>query len=98
VLHVRDRRVQRSFPKRDQFAPELLHFSDCVLDEKDPEPSGREGLADVRVIAAVHRSAASGRPVHLPPFEKRERPDLDQETRVPAVSEPRPIRAPSPRG
>lgn len=40
-------------PKRDQFAPELLHFSDCVLRNREPEPSGLEGLQDVRIVQAL---------------------------------------------
>ena len=41
---------ERRFTKRDQFAPELLYFSDCVLQGREPEPGPAEGLADVRVI------------------------------------------------
>ena len=48
----------RAFPKRDQFAPELLYFSDCIRKDREPEPSGREGLADVRVIRALLRVGA----------------------------------------
>jgi glucose-fructose oxidoreductase len=33
-----------------QFAPLLIHFSDCVLEDREPEPSGLEGLRDVRII------------------------------------------------
>ncbi|MDQ6733032.1 MAG: Gfo/Idh/MocA family oxidoreductase, partial [Nitrospirota bacterium] len=39
---------ERSFPMRDQFAPELLYFSECILTGQDPEPSGEEGLNDIR--------------------------------------------------
>ena len=46
-------------------APELMHFSDCVMTGRDPQPSGREGLADVRIIRALYRSARTGRPVRL---------------------------------
>jgi len=34
-----------------------VHFSECVRAGKEPRPSGREGLADVRVIEALYRSA-----------------------------------------
>jgi glucose-fructose oxidoreductase len=64
----------KEFPKRDQVAPELLYFSDCVLNDREPEPSGVEGLADVRVLRAIHESARTGRPVALERFEKRSRP------------------------
>jgi len=45
---------QRVFAKSDQFGPEVLYFSDCVLENKDPEPSGRDCLSDVRVILALY--------------------------------------------
>lgn len=79
---------QRIFPKRDQFAPELISFSECILTGAAPEPSGWEGLADVRVIRALYRSADTGQPVALPPFSKEDRPSLAQEIRRPAVRKP----------
>ncbi|MGQ0640305.1 MAG: Gfo/Idh/MocA family oxidoreductase [Gemmatimonadaceae bacterium] len=57
-------RTKRFF-KRDQFAPELEYFSDCVLTDKQPEPSALEGLADVQIIQALHTSTKTGRPVRL---------------------------------
>ena len=33
------------------------HFSDCVLNGKDPRTPGEEGLADMRVIAAIEEAA-----------------------------------------
>lgn len=56
---------KRVFKKRDQFAAELAYFSDCVLRNKQPEPSGPEGLEDVRIIRALLQSAESGKPVSL---------------------------------
>jgi predicted dehydrogenase len=79
---------ERSFPKRDQFAPELVAFSECILTGAAPEPSGWEGFADVRVIRALYRSADSGQPVTLEPFEKEDRPSLEQEIRRPPVRKP----------
>ena len=89
---------ERRFAKRDQFAPELLYFSDCVLKNQDPEPSADEGLADVRVIRALYRSAQSGRPVELTPYEKRERQSLEQEIRRPPIDKPKTIHAQAPSG
>jgi glucose-fructose oxidoreductase len=54
-----------TFPNVDQFAPLLLHFSDCIQHNRAPLPSGEEGLADIRVIEAIHDSIAGGKPVHL---------------------------------
>ena len=89
---------ERRFAKRDQFAPELLYFSDCVLQNGTPEPGGDEGLADVRVIRALYRSAESGQPVQLEPFAKRARPSLEQEIRRPPVEKPEVIHAAAPSG
>ena len=55
------------FPQQDQFALELAEFSDCVLQGRDPAASGEEGLADVRIIEALLRSAQIGQPVKLAP-------------------------------
>jgi hypothetical protein len=89
---------ERRFAKRDQFAPELLYFSDCVLQNRDPEPSAEEGLADVRVIRALYRSIESGRPVELAPYQRRERPSLEQEIRRPPIEKPQVIHAQAPSG
>jgi predicted dehydrogenase len=87
-ITINGRTRERTFPKRDQFAPELLAFSECILTGAAPEPSGWEGLADVRVIRALYRSADTGQPVTLDPFEKEDRPSPDQEIRRPPVRKP----------
>ena len=89
---------ERRFAKRDQFAPELLYFSDCILQNRDPEPSAEEGLADVRVIRALYRSAETGRAVALPPYSRRERPGMEQEIRRPPIDKPAVIHAQAPSG
>jgi predicted dehydrogenase len=52
----------RKFGNRDQFAPLLLEFSDAIRAGRDPFPDGEEGVADIRVIEAIHRSIAERRP------------------------------------
>jgi predicted dehydrogenase len=95
-ITIKGRTRERTFPKRDQFAPELVSFSDCILTGATPEPSGLEGLADVRVIRALYRSADTGHPVTLEPFSKDDRPSLDQEIRRPAVEKPELVNTESP--
>lgn len=85
-----------TYSKRDQFAPELVYFSDCILDDREPEPSGEEGLADVRVLEAIARSAERGQPILLPNFERRRRPDISLEMQKPPVEKPETVHAPSP--
>jgi glucose-fructose oxidoreductase len=54
------------FEPSDAFATTLDYFSDCVMHDRQPEPSGVEGLEDVRMIEAIYRSSRDGRPVTLP--------------------------------
>jgi glucose-fructose oxidoreductase len=92
-MTIEDKETSREFGQRDQFAPELLYFSDCILKNKEPEPSGEEGLADVRIVEALYQSAKTGRPVKLPVITKRKRPSVAQEIRRPAVKKPELVRA-----
>jgi glucose-fructose oxidoreductase len=97
-LTIDGERRERRFARRDQFAPELLYFSDCVLQGREPEPGPAEGLADVRVIRALYRSAESGQAVELEPYEKLARPSLEQEIRRPPIDKPEVVRAQAPSG
>jgi predicted dehydrogenase len=80
-------RTQR-FEKRDQFAPELLHFSDCILEDREPEPSGLEGLIDVHIIRCLYESAHTGQPVAIAPVTKQRRPGPELEMKKPPVRKP----------
>jgi predicted dehydrogenase len=78
----------RSFPRRDQIAAEIEYFVRCIRDDHDPEPSGWEGLADVRILQALQASARFGRAVPIDPVPRPKRPDLGQEIRIPAHGMP----------
>lgn len=81
--------TKKSFPKRDQFAAEIVYFSDCILKEKEPEPSGREGMADVRVVEAIYESARIKRTVRLPELRAGRKPTPRQGIHRPAHGKPR---------
>jgi glucose-fructose oxidoreductase len=85
-----------TYRKRDQFAAELVYFSDCILNDKQPEPGGAEGLADVRIIAALRQSAADAKPVAVPAEQIPKRPSLVQKIQKPATEEPELVRAAAP--
>ncbi|RTQ48615.1 gfo/Idh/MocA family oxidoreductase [Hymenobacter gummosus] len=53
-------------PEKNQFAAEMDHFSECILESKDPHTPGEEGLQDQRIMEAIYQSAREGRPVKLP--------------------------------
>ena len=55
---------------KNQFALEIDHFADCILNKRTPFTPGEEGLQDQRIMAAIYESARSGRAVNLPPVAK----------------------------
>ncbi|MBS0191513.1 MAG: Gfo/Idh/MocA family oxidoreductase [Phycisphaerales bacterium] len=94
TVTVNEKARTSTIAKRDQFASELVYFSDCVRKGQQPEPSGREGLADVRVIHALLQSIARNRPLRLAPARAVRHPSPRQEIRrAPVRREPRLIHA-----
>lgn len=53
------------FKEVNHFAAEMDHFSECVLSDKDCRTPGEEGLADMRVIEAIHEAAKTGKTVRV---------------------------------
>jgi predicted dehydrogenase len=82
------REQKKTFPKGDQFAAEMDYFSRCVIENQEPEPSGAEGLADIRIIHAINEAARRGRAVKLKPFSKETRQSPRQEIKRPPVKKP----------
>jgi len=70
MLTIEGERTEKVFTPNDQFASELIYFSDCILNDRAPEPSGQEGLADVRAINAIYESSRTGRTVRVEPVRK----------------------------
>jgi predicted dehydrogenase len=87
-LTIDGKTTRKRIGKRDQFAPQLLYFSDCILNNREPEPSGEEGMQDVRIVQALYRSAKTGRAVAIPPFTKAKRPTGRQRISRPGVRKP----------
>lgn len=96
TLSIDGKEKRTTVPKRDQFGPELIYFSDCILKNKQPEPSGQEGLIDVQIIEALRRSARIGKPVKLALEHKLERPTMEQEIHRPPVGNVRKVRVTDP--
>jgi glucose-fructose oxidoreductase len=88
TLTAGGRTTRKELGKRDQFAPELLYFSECIQKDREPEPSGAEGMQDVRIVQALYESARTGRPVRLRPFAERKRPSGRQGITRPGVRKP----------
>src|SRR5438105_15928811 len=97
VATIDGQETEKIFPPGDQFAPELTYFSDCIIQDRAPEPSGKEGLTDVRVINAIYESAEIGRAVRVEPVAKKRRPDETMEIKRLPIKKPELIGANSPR-
>jgi glucose-fructose oxidoreductase len=91
-----ERKQRRAYAQRDQFAGELFYFSECVLRNREPEPSGIEGLIDVHILRALYESAKNGRAVRLKELGRQRRPDPRQEISRPPVRKPKMVRAKAP--
>ena len=92
-ITVGEKTQTQKFPKRDQFAAELVYFSDCILKDKHPEPSGYEGLIDVRIIEAIYESIRRKSPVSIAQPGPRKRPGSHQQIRRPAHDKPEVVNA-----
>jgi glucose-fructose oxidoreductase len=90
--------LELTFPSSDQFAPELIYFSDCILNDREPEPSGEEGLIDVQIIQAAYRACETGNSVPIGVTSRRTRPQPSQEIHRPPVQEPELVNAKMPSG
>jgi predicted dehydrogenase len=70
VLTIGDNTVERSVARRDHVAAQIAAFARTIRDdarrgEGVVNPTGAEGLADVRVLEALFESRRSGRSVEL---------------------------------
>ena len=96
---IGDKESHETFKATDQFGGELNYFSDCILDDRSPEPDGEEGLADLLIIEAIVKALETGQSVKVPHIGRTRRIDPDaQEQTLRAVSVPDPVNAASPTG
>ena len=89
-LTIDEKTTRKTFSKRDQFAAEVMYFSDCVLRNKEPEPSGFEGLADVAIVEAIYESVRMGRPVDLPNCPRSAAPECSRRFIARRTASPKP--------
>ena len=64
--------IQHKIADKDQFASEIDHFSECVMENKTPFTPGEEGLQDQKIMEAIYQSAREGKPVKLPKIDKKD--------------------------
>ena len=95
---IGEKKSHESFKPTDQFGGEMRYFSDCILEDRDPEPDAEEGLADLRVIEGVLEALETRGPVTLPPFVRSRRISAEQEQTLSPIKEPKLVHAASPTG
>ncbi|QHV97359.1 Gfo/Idh/MocA family protein [Spirosoma endbachense] len=64
--------IQHKIGDQDQFAAEMDHFSECILENKRPFTPGEEGLQDQKIMEAIYQSAWEGRPIKLAGVDKKD--------------------------
>ena len=89
---------EKGFGQHDQFGDKLVYFSQCILQNREPEPGGLEGLADVRVVEAMLKSMRPGQAAKLEPFDVPARPNESQKFALPKVKAAKVVEAESPSG
>ncbi|MEH2412794.1 Gfo/Idh/MocA family protein [Nostoc sp.] len=52
--------------EKNQFALEIDHMADCVIQNKQPHTPGEEGLQDQKLIALIYEAAQIGKTIALP--------------------------------
>jgi len=97
-LVIGERTTTKQYAKRDQFAAEILYFSNCILNNEEPEPSGLEGLADIRVVEGIYQSAKNSSVVALPELPAKKRPSMEQRIDRPGHEKPKTVRVKLPSG
>ena len=80
--------TEHSHPVVDQFGGETQYFSDCILQDREPEPDGDEGWRDVRVVQAIERALTSGQAQKLDVLPERPGISIEQARRLPLAKVP----------
>ncbi|HEY9826595.1 MAG TPA: Gfo/Idh/MocA family oxidoreductase [Stenomitos sp.] len=85
TVTIEGKKEERVYEGHDQLGAELVYFSNCILQNQEPEPSGLEGLIDVQIICALEQSIKTGRFVPLELPQRQHRPNLKQAILKPPV-------------
>ncbi|MBD2304564.1 Gfo/Idh/MocA family oxidoreductase [Chroococcidiopsis sp. FACHB-1243] len=66
-LTVKREKVQeeRQIQEQNQFALEMDHLSESVMQDRQPKTPGEEGLQDVRLMLAIYEAARTGRTISV---------------------------------
>jgi predicted dehydrogenase len=97
TVSIGEKKAKETFKNTDHFGGEMKYFSECILNNTDPEPGGEEGFADVRVLEGILEALETGRSVKLAKFVRTRRIDIQsQKKMLRAVSTPDLVHASNP--
>lgn len=60
ILGTQDGQMKPKVEEGNQFAAQLVHFAEGVLDGKPIKTPGEMGLRDIRYIMAIYKAAETG--------------------------------------
>jgi predicted dehydrogenase len=96
TITIGKRERTKTFRHRDQVAAEIDYFAKCIREETEPEPSGKEGLIDVKIIDAIRRSYHSRESVRIDGLPSDPRPKPSQSIRKKPPKKTKAVNASSP--
>lgn len=97
-ISINDKEKVIRYAKHDQFGAEISYFSKCILQNKNPEPSALEGLADILIIEAIEKSLKTGRLENVQSVQKLDRPSSRQKIVRPGIKAPKTVHVTGPSG
>ncbi len=87
---INDKEDSKTFPETDHFGGQTEYFSECILNNVDPEADGEDGLNDVRVVVAIKESLkGNGKTIKLDNKQRSKRPTLDQGKQLSLAKQPK---------
>lgn len=84
---IKDGKIEDTqFEQIDHFGGQTAYFSDCVLNDKPPEPDGHEGRADMVIMMAIEEAIKTGRPVKIDLPQRPSHPESNMVRMIPTTT------------
>lgn len=58
--------------RKYQFALEIDHMSECIIQYREPYTPGEEGLQDHKIMEAIYRSAKEKKVINLAKVDRKD--------------------------
>lgn len=64
-IGLKDKTEERQIEEKNQFALEIDHLSECVMQNKTIQTPGEEGLQDVKLMRLIYEAARTGKTIKV---------------------------------